>query len=140
VRYGRIERKLGLWLASQDLTPKDFLRGQAKLALGSRPTRLACGNGGAEMRCRYLEGRATHRAFVSIFRAAAFTLRLVVREFVHREEHFYSSSSFSTISNSRWSSVVPPGVMNPAARFGPRETIVQAIFSMSYSVNAFMFT
>jgi hypothetical protein len=131
---------LGDCSASQDLTPKNLLRGQAKLALGSRPTSLACGNGGAEMRCLYFEGRETHRAFVSIFRYAAFTLRLVVREFVRRKEHFYSSPSFSTISNSRWSSVDPSGVTNPAARFGPRGAIVQAIFSMSNSVNAFLFT
>ena len=122
------------------LNPEELLRGQAKLALGSRPTSLACGNGGAEMRCRYYEGRETHRAFISIFRTAAFTLRLVVREFVHREEHFYSSSCFSTISNSLWSSVDPSGATNPAARFGPRSAIVQAIRSMSSSVDAFFAT
>src|ERR1700722_2478195 len=67
---------------------RNFTSGfMSQLVLGSRSTSPACGNGGAEMRCRYYEGRETHRAFISIFRTAAFTLRLVVREFVHREEH-----------------------------------------------------
>jgi hypothetical protein len=119
-----------------DSTPKTCFEVEPHLRL---PTSLACGNRAAEMRCRSFKGRETHRSLACNFRIAAFTLRLVVREFVRREEHFYSSSSFSTISNSRWSSVDPPGT-NPAARFGPRGAIVQAISYISSSVDAFFST
>ena len=40
--------------------------------------RFTCGSGGAEIGCLLLEGRESHRSFVRNFRAAAFTLRLVV--------------------------------------------------------------
>jgi hypothetical protein len=45
---------------------------RAGLPSTSTSTSLACGNCGAEMRCRYFKGRETHRSLVSTFRAAAF--------------------------------------------------------------------
>src|SRR5271156_276288 len=40
---------------------------------------MACGSCGAENHCLYFEGRGTHRSLARNFRAAAFTLRPVVR-------------------------------------------------------------